>query len=191
MLLQKYKEESNFDKRCKHVVVHRLIEQNRDYRFNPKLQAACNLEIGQFCSNILKKQLPDHELNGQVTECLKKQFRKSLLTATCEAEMTEILREQALNYQLNPLLKAVCSQEIQTICKPSENIEEQSGQTEECLKNALLKKQIMSPECKNEVATLIEESEADIHVDPLLQKTCTVDLLRYCNNVQQGGGKRK
>lgn len=168
-----------------------MIEQSKDYRFNPKLKAACNDEIGKFCSHILQEQKPDQELEGRVTDCLKRQFRKSNLNSRCEAEMSEILREQALNYNLNPLLKSMCEAELETICKFDENIEDASGKVEECLKNAFLKKTAMTMKCKQEVASLIEESEADIHVDPLLQKACTADLLRYCGSVTQGGGKRK
>lgn len=44
---------------------------------------------------------------------------------------------------------------------------------------------------KFEVALLIQEAKADIHVDPLLQRACTVDLLKYCSNVKSGNGRRK
>lgn len=169
----------------------RLIEQSKDYRFNPKLKEACNEEIGKFCSHILKEQRADQELEGKVTECLKKQFRKSNLNSRCEAEMSEILREQALNYNLNPLLKTMCAFELNSICRIDDQLEDSTGQVEECLKNAFLKKKPMTKGCQEEVATLIEDSEADIYVDPLLQKACTVDLLRYCGTVTQGGGKRK
>jgi len=41
-----------------------------------------------------------------------------------------------------------------------------------------------------EVANLISESKADIHVDPLLHRACTVDLLKYCSNVKSGDGRQ-
>ena len=60
------------------------------------------------------------------------------------------------------------------------------------MKDAFLRKQsVMSQECRVEVAILIQESKADIHVDPLLQRACTVDLLKYCSNVQSGNGRRE
>lgn len=42
-----------------------------------------------------------------------------------------------------------------------------------------------------EVAALIEEGRADIHVDPLLQRACSIDLLKYCGDVQPGAGRCK
>lgn len=188
--LIRHKDEPSFDNKCQHVVVHRMIEQSKDYRFNPRLHKACSDEIWKFCSNIIQEQRPDQEMEGKVTECLKKQFRKSNLRPQCEAEMSEILREQALNYQLNPLLKRMCKNELETICKVESDPDNFSGKTEECLKNAFLNKKPMTKECQTEVASLIEDSEADIHVDPLLQKACMKDLLTYCSDVQQGGGKQ-
>lgn len=64
------------------------------------------------------------------------------------------------------------------------------GGTEECLKVALLRGHISSRACKLEVAGLIEEAKADIHVDPLLHKACSVDLNKFCFDVEQGAGRR-
>ena len=51
-------------------------------------------------------------------------------------------------------------------------------------------KKIITKECKIEVATLIQEAKADIHVDPILLKACTVDLLKYCSNIESGNGRQ-
>lgn len=49
----------------------------------------------------------------------------------------------------------------------------------------------MKEECRVEVANLIEEAKADIHIDPLLQKACSVDIVKYCSDIPQGNGRRK
>lgn len=121
-------------------------------------------------------------------KCLKNSFKKSRLSNTCEQEITNILREQASDLQLNPLLRAVCHNELDTICRIEED--DDFGNAEECLKAALLNKQIPTRTCQVEVANLIQESEADIQVDPKLQQACSVDLLKFCSNVQQGNGRR-
>lgn len=41
------------------------------------------------------------------------------------------------------------------------------------------------------MADLIEESKADINVDPLLQRACLLDITKYCDEVPQGAGRRK
>lgn len=71
----------------------------------------------------------DVELQGKVLYCLKEKFRQSKLSATCENELANILKEQALNYRLDPLLSKLCSAEIQTLCSvPNNSITKSDGQ---------------------------------------------------------------
>lgn len=203
--LKVYKDELHFDKQCHLVVVNRMIVRNLDYRFNPKLQEACSSNIAEFCTPIVAKAKLNEELNGKVVECLRAKFREGHLDKRCQLEMTEVLHEQALNYKLNPLLQAVCRDEISVICSSQmlakKNaqldaangggaVDDEQGQVEECLKLAFLEHRLMSSQCKVEVATMIEESRADIHVDPLLQQACQVDLMKYCSKVQSGNGRQ-
>lgn len=90
---------------------------------------------------------------------------------------------------MNHIFRTVCKNELVTICKTEDS--DDSGDTEECLKDALLNSRIQTPECKVEVANMIEESQADIQVDPLLQQTCALDLLHFCHDIPQGNGRRK
>lgn len=62
---------------------------------------------------------------------------------------------------------------------------------QECLKNALLDHRIVSAECAREVVQIIEETEVDIDADPLLERACALDLLKYCKELQHGAGRRK
>lgn len=188
--LKVHKDETLFDTNCHLIVINRMIEQNTDYRFNPLLQEACKNNILEFCTKIVASAKQNEELNGKVVDCLKAKFREGKLTPVCEERMTEVLHEQALNYKLNPLLQTVCKPEIQIICKPRDDVDER-GEVEECLKLAFLNDRIISQECKFEVALLIREAKADIHVDPLLQRACTVDLLKYCSIVKSGNGRRE
>lgn len=189
--LKIYKDEPLFDSACHLVVVNRMISQNMDFRFNPALQEACSSNIADHCTAIVATAKLNEEMNGKVVQCLKTKFREGKLTKKCEQQMTEILHEQALNYRLNPLLQAVCKAEITTLCPRTNTEIEDNGEVEECLKVAFVEHRIVSKECKYEVAILIQEAKADIHVDPLLQRACTVDLLKYCSNVASGNGRRK
>jgi golgi apparatus protein 1 len=189
--LKIHKDETIFDQKCHLVVVNRMIEMNLDYRYNPALQAACSKNIADFCTHIVAAEKQDEELNGKVINCLKVKFREGKLYPGCEKQMTEILHDQALNYKLNPLLQNVCKSEIQVLCSPNGDEIEEHGEVEECLKTAFLNKRIITQECKIEIAILIQEAKADIHVDPLLQKACTVDLLKYCSSVPSGNGRRE
>ncbi|GJQ66994.1 hypothetical protein Trydic_g7986 [Trypoxylus dichotomus] len=185
--LKKHKDETGFNKKCRLVVVHRIVEQNSDYRLNPSLQENCKLDIRKFCGDIISEEKPDKELNGKVIKCLRKSFRQSRLTNKCEKEMVGILRERALDLRLNPLLRAVCKDELETICKIES--EEDDGKAEECLKAAFLNRRIPTVACQEEVANLIEESQADINTDPFLQQACALDILKYCSDIPQGSGR--
>lgn len=189
--LKVHKDEALFNPQCHVTVVNRMIEQNMDYRFNPRLQEACAKNIADYCTKIVANAKENEELNGKVVNCLKAKFREGQLTRQCEQRMTEVLHEQALNYKLNPLLQSVCQSEIQVLCRPTGDESEDNGRVEECLKMSFLAHKIVGKECKYEVATLIQEAKADIHVDPILQTACTVDLLKYCSNVPSGNGRRE
>ncbi|CAK9831500.1 Golgi apparatus protein 1 [Anthophora retusa] len=185
--LKKYKDEQTFDEKCKHIVIQRMIEQNTDYRFNTALQTACSYDINKHCKEVLLHEPTDKELEGKVIRCLKIKFREAKLTTRCEHQMTNILREAALNYHLNPLLATMCAHEIETICKADEN---DLGAVEECLKMEFnAGNRDMKEECRIEIADLIEQRRADINVDPLLQKACAVDVSKYCSDVPQGAGR--
>ncbi|RZC42697.1 Golgi apparatus protein 1 [Asbolus verrucosus] len=179
------KDQKGFSRKCRSIVLHRMIEQNSNYQLNPALQENCKMDINKFCLNVIKNN-QGRDLNGDVIKCLKNSFRKSVLSRRCETEMVNILREQALDVSLNPLIRVICKNELETICRSEED---DSGKTEECLKNALIEKRIMTPACRVEVANMIEESQADIQVDPLLQQVCALDLLKFCKDVPQGNGR--
>lgn len=184
--LKRNKDERGFNKKCKTIVLHRLIEQNTHYELNPSLQENCKADMKKFCTNlstVVIKKIKGH-ITGPIINCLKNAFRHSRLSDRCEKEMAQILRDQALDINLNPLLKAVCKNEVETICRSDEN-----GNVEECLKKALINKKIPTPQCQIEVANMIEESQADIQVDPLLQQVCSIDLLKFCNEIAQGNGR--
>ncbi|XP_058822591.1 Golgi apparatus protein 1-like isoform X2 [Topomyia yanbarensis] len=189
--LKIHKDENLFDAKCHLVVVNRMIEQNMDYRFNPTLQNACARDIADHCTDIVASAKANEELNGKVIGCLKNKFREGKLHTDCEKQMTEVLHEQALNYKLNPLLQSVCRDEIQVLCSLSveSGAVEDYGKVEECLKQAFLDKKLVNRACKVEVAELIQEGKADIYADPMLQRVCAVDLLKYCSNVQSGNGR--
>ncbi|KAJ4442010.1 hypothetical protein ANN_11874 [Periplaneta americana] len=186
---RRYKDETTFDPKCKVIVVRRMIEQSQDYRFNPMLQKGCHLDISKFCSDVVAKEPQDRELEGKVVKCLKIKFRERKLRAECEQQVATILREAALNYQLNPLLAAMCKLEIETMCRLDDEAEDGSGVVEECLKTAFNNHRIMNSGCKLEVASLIEEAKADIHVDPLLHQACGIDVSKFCRDIPQGAGR--
>lgn len=189
--LKKFKDEPVFDSNCKSLVLKRMVEQSADYRLNPALQKGCTQDIGKFCMSFLKNHLPDVEFEGKILKCLKVKFRERKLRKECEKQLSVVLKESALNYKLNPLLRNLCTDEINNICGEEVKLEESgsSGKVEECLKVAFTDGRITDRACRLEVAGLIEEAKADIHVDPILHQSCALDITKYCIDVPPGAGR--
>jgi golgi apparatus protein 1 len=95
-----------------------MVEQSEDYRFNPALQQSCQQDIRKFCINVVAKEPANEELEGKVVKCLKVKFREQRLSATCERQLSDIMREAALNYKLNPVLAAACHAEVNYLSLP-------------------------------------------------------------------------
>lgn len=183
------KDEKGFNAKCRDIVMHRLMEQNMNNYLNPALQKSCQMDISKFCKKDLIK-VDEKNIGDAVIRCLKVPFKHAQLSTTCHKELLDILRERALDVNLNPMIRASCKLELETICKFESDADE-SGKVEECLKVSYIHKNIPTAECKQEVANMIEESKTDIQVDPILQRACALDLVTLCNNVEQGNGRRK
>ncbi len=82
-------------------------------------------------------------------------------------------------------IESLCSSEVET------EKSDHSGAVEECLKVAFSAGRIVNRACRLEVAGLIEEAKADIHVDPLLHRACVLDIKKYCGDVPPGAGRSK
>jgi golgi apparatus protein 1 len=113
--LKQYKNEAGLDLKCRALILRRMVEQSEDYRFNPALQQSCKPDIRKFCSHVITQEPADQELEGKVVKCLKAQHREQRLSSPCERQMTDIMRESALNYKLNPVLANACHSEVSTL----------------------------------------------------------------------------
>ncbi|XP_034236975.1 Golgi apparatus protein 1 [Thrips palmi] len=190
--LKQHRDDAVFNEDCRKIVIHRMIEQNTDYRLNPDLRKSCQPDIKKFCKNVILEANPDEELDGKVINCLKVKFRAAKLRKECENEMELVLRDAALNYQLNPLLSRMCENDIKQLCGTKSEQESEGyaqGAVEECLKDALRNGQIIDKACRIEILSLIDEGHVDIHVDPLLYKACALDLRKFCSDTEQGAGR--
>nr|SVE87371.1 EOG090X05VD [Daphnia similis] len=131
----------------------------------------------------------DRELEGKVVDCLKQNFvAKKPLTQSCSDHLTVIMEQQALHYQLDPVLVNLCDKEIQIHCGPEEPENTRQGQVEECLKRKF--DALTSVECRRHVALLITAVQIDIQADPMLHRACAVDLVTFCKDVPPGDGRK-
>ncbi|XP_045028229.1 LOW QUALITY PROTEIN: Golgi apparatus protein 1 [Daphnia magna] len=184
--LKGYLDDSTLELHCKELVLERMAEQNLDIRFNPNLKKACSMDIPKFCLGSASK---DRELEGKVVDCLKQNFvAKKPLTQSCSDHLTVIMEQQALHYQLDPVLVNLCDKEIQIHCGPEEPENTRQGQVEECLKRKF--DTLTSVECRRHVALLITAVQIDIQADPMLHRACAIDLVTFCKDVPPGDGRK-
>lgn len=159
-----------------------------------------------ICLKIWQSASKDRELEGKVVDCLKQNFvAKKPLTQSCSDHLTVIMEQQALHYQLDPVLVNLCDKEvyfyivsnenlvspllfqIQIHCGPEEPENTRQGQVEECLKRKF--DTLTSVECRRHVALLITAVQIDIQADPMLHRACAIDLVTFCKDVPPGDGR--
>ncbi|XP_046394419.1 Golgi apparatus protein 1 [Ischnura elegans] len=188
--LKKFRNKPSFDRKCQSVVIRRMIEQSSDYRLNPVLQADCKTDINKFCSHVVASQPKDLELEGKVVKCLKEKFHEHQLKKECERQISTMVIEAALNYEMNPALASACKMEVEGLCARGGGGEEEGGGAiEECLREKLVEGAIGRRECRTEVAASIRDSLSGsrLELDPLLQRACAADDAHHCANVPEGG----
>lgn len=181
--LRDHRNEPKVNPNCRSLILKRLMHQNLDYRLNPRIKIGCKKEINKYCSEMIIHSKPDELLDGKVVSCLKKQYLHNTLSQTCEIEIINIIREVSMNIELDPVLFKACIKEINTKCSKEIDIHE-------CLKTKFLSKNIEDNSCKNEVARLIKETEADIESDPHLFNVCVQDIKSLCGDVVAGKGQQ-
>ncbi|XP_070575745.1 Golgi apparatus protein 1-like isoform X2 [Ptychodera flava] len=190
--LKNHKSDPSMEQKCKQVITKRQITKNTDYRLKPALEKACNKDIPKFCQeeiNSMRSGGNAVEYEGKIINCLKEKFRKNRLSQDCEGQIRIVMHEAAMDYRMDPVLKAACGDTIRQHC--AEEIEQPgSGKVEDCLKSMLYKEKIEDTRCRNEVIRLLQEGKADIHVDPLLYKTCALDIKHFCVRIPPGEGRQ-
>ena len=113
--LKLHRNDLKFDLKCHSIVSRRMIEQSTDTRLNPELRKACRPDMGKFCKNIYHNTRNDEdkvELNGKLTECLKRKLPERKLTNRCAAQIILLTRNAALDFNMDPMLKENCENDM-------------------------------------------------------------------------------
>ncbi|PAA77415.1 hypothetical protein BOX15_Mlig031610g1 [Macrostomum lignano] len=210
---------ASFDAGCFAVVNERMQMQQADYRLNPELQRYCGQDIDRHCrkqkeaADKRDAAAPDPSNQGAVTRCLRDivaseddadqaaavgrpapPSKSSVLRGQCRSYLRSLALEFNLNYRLDPRLSAACGQVAESYCHAELEDVRDSGSSlfrvTECLKRLLSQGRIRSQACSGEVRRLLHESDADIHVDPLLYRACTSEIAHLCGSVPLGAGRQ-
>uniref|UniRef100_A0A2P2I582 Golgi apparatus protein 1-like n=1 Tax=Hirondellea gigas TaxID=1518452 RepID=A0A2P2I582_9CRUS len=187
--LKRERNSGSFDRKCRRLVVSRMIEQNSDARLNPELLTACHTDIIHHCAEIFAKtKTSKTELNGKITDCLQGAMIRNKLTADCSLNVVQLSREAAINYKMDPQLTETCTDEISLLCQNEVAEENSGGQSavEECLKLALEQSRLTNIPCMEHVAEIIETQRADLLADPVLHRACAIDDTKFCAQQETG-----
>jgi len=196
--LKDFKDQPNFDQKCRMIVNKRIVQHMKDYRLNPLLQKACHLDIPKFCHDVLLKKTNDDFKEGEVIECLKEKFsqKNNYLTDSCKNQVVNILRETAGDLETgkleaDPVLAAKCPMSISHCSHGDGSTVITDVQIKECLKHMFKSKSLEDgKDCEKQVALMIEVTSVDVHIDPLLHKACAIDLVKFCRDVPRGDGRQ-
>ena len=87
-------------------------------------------------------------------------------------------------------MKSACHKAVAQLCA-----EKPVNKMEECLKEKFADGEMNDvndpgSKCRDEVKRVLDEGAVDIQADPILQKTCSLDIERHCIGVQSGNGRR-
>uniref|UniRef100_T1J4W1 Golgi apparatus protein 1 n=1 Tax=Strigamia maritima TaxID=126957 RepID=T1J4W1_STRMM len=183
--LRDYKDKLKFDGRCRQIVIRRMVQQNTDYRLNPHLRKACSTEMTKYCKHILNSEPQNLAFEGKVIDCLKDHFYVNELNMECKRQVGVIIKESQMDVQQDAVLSDICKREIKDLCGGEDD---GAGKVEECLKLKFQLNLLTTEQCRKQVAKLLQQTKADIHVDQLLFKACVLDLNDFCPKIPPGGG---
>lgn len=165
--------QSGVDQACRFVIRNRMKGEHANVKLNIALSTACGSDIKTHCPLIQGGE-------GKVILCLKEHYHE--LSVDCEERMTELRQQEVEDYSLDPQLTKHCVKDIPKLCSGRPNHE-----VEECLRFNIV--EITSQQCAKQVVRLITEAHADIHLDPVLLRTCQKDIGYLCGRIQSGYGQ--
>jgi Golgi apparatus protein 1 len=194
--LKKHRTEPDFDEGCTKMVESRMEIQGEDIRLNPQLLLKCGSDVKQHCDDVIQKfnsadfKTKPEEYKGDIINCLREKYVEKVLSDQCADEVRQFMRQSAQEFKMDFRLKHRCEEVIQSHCSGIPD-----NRVEECLKEAFLNKKIEGDDdktikCKHEIGRILNEGHSDIQADPILQKTCSRDVLTLCPGVKAGRGRQ-
>ncbi|CRK92078.1 CLUMA_CG005670, isoform A [Clunio marinus] len=148
--LKKKFRQGKLAKKCEKQMTVILHDQALNYKLNPLLAIVCKSEIDQLCPFV-----DDEE--GQVEECLKKQFvNKKIIAKQCKIEIATLIQEEKADIQADPILFNSCTADLLKFCS---GVDGGNGRQLKCLQiilNDEAKSQALEIDCKEKLQQRIE-----------------------------------
>lgn len=184
--------------RGKHAGNAEIMECLKDHQ--PKLSKQCHKvlfkrekvevmpDMGDFtlfkvCKKMIKKHCSMEMHNGEedVLDCLKEAKTEEDFDPSCRTYVMKRMLEESKDYRLNPSLMKRCNPDIRKFCShiTVEDSEELEGEIIQCLKKKFAVKMLRA-ECAQEISGQVKETAKNIHLDPVVMKSCQAEMSRYC-----------
>ncbi|XP_075245658.1 Golgi apparatus protein 1-like isoform X3 [Convolutriloba macropyga] len=195
--LWKHRLADGFDEKCLKVIHKRMATKGEDVRFNAEMLKACQTDIKTQCHDVLEEAKAKSngentvkEYQGVVINCLRENYAKNKLSDQCSIQVRQFIRASASEWKMDFKLRMACRNIVKDQCS-----DKTPNKVEECLKSKFATGEINDrndPEqkCRNEIKRVLDEGAMDIQADPVLQKTCSLDLEHLCPMVAHGKGRQ-
>lgn len=160
----------------------------RDFKLDPQLYRACRADAIHFChaKNAWANDgtQMDPERGPLVLPCLYRYAynpqKNMSLKSECLEEIRRVMRQRAVNVDLQPEIEEVCMNELALYCQEKTR----KGEEIFCLQDHL---ESLSARCKLSVGNLTEEQAERTELNPVLIEACRSFAERHCDDVLKYG----
>jgi len=161
-------------KACRAELKFELLQKHSNVQLDPVLNDACGADIEKFCST---EKGDDGGL-----ECLKSLKHKEL-SKDCRKELFKEEIEEAVDNDTDFALMRGCKREIKEHCA-----DEDAKDVLRCLKD-FSDDSNFDPKCLKIIGKRIIQHSKDYRLNPSLQKSCSMDIPKFCKEVLRFKGE--
>ncbi|XP_014213335.1 Golgi apparatus protein 1 [Copidosoma floridanum] len=160
----------------------------RDYKLDPQLYRACKADAVHFCHAqdawINDGTRMDAERGPLVLPCLYRYAyhpqKNMTLKRDCLYEIRRVMRQRAVNVDLQPEIEEVCLDDLASFCF------DKTAKGEEilCLQD---KYDSLNSNCKLAVGNFTEEQAERVELNPVITTACRHIMEKYCGEILKYG----
>uniref|UniRef100_H2Y7T7 Golgi apparatus protein 1 n=1 Tax=Ciona savignyi TaxID=51511 RepID=H2Y7T7_CIOSA len=159
---------------------------SKDFNLDPKFHKACKSEASRLCHGAENNTENDEMPLSVVLSCLhrhiplpgRQDLAENTLSPSCTTQVHRMLRQRALDYNLNPSLEAACRVALGEFC--SIELPEKGGEFV-CLQDHLENLTAKHPACGEQITQLTVMEGEDPDLENVLIAACEPMLQRFCN----------
>jgi Golgi apparatus protein 1 len=175
---------------CAEQLFRQAVENADDVRLDARLARACARDRHAFCGTVPPGK-------GRVAACLEAHRLEDGFSAACRTEFEAMMEARALDFRLDPALRAACDADIVATCgyalDEKDTVPDDDPIVTACLQDH--RDELTSADCRAAVRAVIARASADARfdvgsedADPLAD-ACAGDRARHCADVPPGSAR--